>query len=51
MLKLEPDNREAQVQLKQSRNMRKALVDKEKKLYANMFKKLVAEEKGLVYYF
>ena len=45
VLKLEPDNREAQMQLKQSRNMRKAHVDKEKKLYANMFKKLVSEDK------
>ena len=45
VLRLEPDNREAQAQLKQSRNMRKALVDKEKKMYASMFKKLLTEDK------
>eukprot|EP00731_Ephydatia_muelleri_P031993 Em0023g500a len=46
VLRLEPDNREAQAQLKQSRNMRKALVDKEKKMYASMFKKLLTEDKS-----
>ena len=37
---IEPDNKAARTQIARSRSMIKAIRDKEKKAYANMFEKL-----------